>query len=295
MAAPWLCTIICNNLIVFGVLHAPVTSLIWFLGALFVMMFELTRDYIRSRRAFAELAVLQRQLLQIERASVLDQLASGLAHELAQPLSASTMNSVVALKQLDAEKPDLRELRAILEDINSDSRRGAELIDRIRQLIKHHAIEMQPIRMEEVVHDAVALVRPEATARRVALSLLIEPNLPRITGDRVHLSQVLINLLMNAIQAVQMRPPQSRRVVVEARAEDGNGQVVLTVRDSGPGIPESIVDKVFGPFFTTKADGMGMGLALARTIIEAHGGRLWTDRNSDRQVGAVFRFTLRRA
>jgi signal transduction histidine kinase len=295
LAVPWLCTMIVGQLIVFGALHGPITNLPWFLGALFVMMFEMTRDYVVGRRALIESAELQRQLMQIDRVSVLDQLASGLAHQLAQPLFASSMNSVVALKHLEEEEPNRAELRAILTDINNDSRLGAELIDRMRKLVKHHAIELRPVRMEDVVQDAVALVQPEATSKRVVLSLPTQQHLPRVMGDRVHLSQVLINLLMNGIHAVQACPPEARRVSVEARSGDSKGQVEITVRDSGPGIPDSTADKVFGPFFTTKQDGMGMGLALSRTIIEAHGGLLWLDRAATQKGGAIFRFTLQQA
>jgi signal transduction histidine kinase len=295
IATPWLATLTYNQLIIFGAIHAPMSNLPWFLGALLVMMFEMSRDYVVSRRALVTSAELQRQLLQIERAGVLEQLAAGLAHQLAQPLSANATNAVVAQKHLEGDAPDLKELREIVADIGSDSRRAAELITRMRQLIKHSAIEMQPVRIEDVVQDALVLVRPEATAKRVALSLLVQPNLPRVSGDRVHLSQVLINLLMNGIQAAQSCAAEARRVVVEAKADDRKGQVEVTVRDCGPGVPESVGSAIFEPFYTTKPGGMGIGLALSRTIVEAHGGRLWLDRTASPQGGSVFRFTLQRA
>jgi signal transduction histidine kinase len=295
IAAPWLFTIAYHNLIIFGIARLPVTSLVWLLGSLFVMMFELSRDYIMGRRALAESAELQRQLMRIERVGVLDQLASGLAHQLAQPLSAASVNAVVALRLLEKKEPNLAEVREILTDISNDVRSGGELIDRLRRFIRQHAIELRPVSMEDVVQDAASLVRPEATAKRVVLQLLVPPDLPRVAGDRVHLSQVLINLLMNAIHAVQACPPESRRVVVEAHVDEKD-QVEMTVRDFGPGIPDGMADKVFEPFFSTKPNGMGMGLALSRTIVEAHGGHLSIDRPpSTQQGGAVFRLTLQQA
>jgi signal transduction histidine kinase len=291
---PLLCNLLYVQPVVFGVVHGPVSNLPWFLGALLTMAYELGRDFIMGKRATVEVAKLQSQMAQVERVGILGQLTSSLTHELAQPLTANVTNAATALKHLECEKPDLEELRAILADVHSDSRRGIELVVRMRELFKRRAIEMQPLRIEYVVQDVVALVGAEVTSKQVVLSLLMQPGLPLVSGDRVHLSQVLLNLVTNSIHAVQSRPRDDRRVVIEVCADNGNGEVEITVRDSGHGIPAGIVDKVFGPFFTTKPEGMGIGLMLSRTIVEAHGGRLWADHMSEHD-GAIFRFTLQRA
>ena len=295
IAIPWLCTVSYTQSIVFGLGRMPISNLPWFLGTLIAITFELTRDYSMSRRALVELTGLQRQLMQQERVGVLGQLSSALAHQLIQPLTATTTNVVAGLKLLERDEPDRAELREILVDIGKDSRRATDVIAGMRQLIRSQPIALRPVRMEDVIAEAVALVREEVTARHVALALFIQPDLPRVLGDRVHLSQVLLNLLLNSVHAVEDRPPEARRVVVEARADAHKREVEVIVRDSGPGIPEDAIDKVFGLFFTTKPEGTGVGLALSRTIIEAHGGRLWLDRTVPQEDGTVFRFALRQA
>jgi signal transduction histidine kinase len=292
--APMMVTTLYTQLLVFGVAQAPVSNTPWFLAALVMMAFELGRDFILSRRERVELAELRNQLAQAERVSLLGQLASALSHELSQPLTATITNVDAAEAHLKRGKSNLDVLQPILDDIRNDHRRAAEILSRMRQLFKKRTIEMQPIGLEDVLHDVVTLVQSETVSKHVALRLVMQPGLPQVLGDRVHLTQVLLNLLMNSVQAMQSLPRDARHIVVEACADDAKREVVISVRDSGPGISADIVDQLFKPFFTTKAEGTGIGLALSRTIIEAHGGRLWCD-NIAEPGGAIFRFTLRQA
>ena len=294
MVVPQLCGVLFNQLIIFGIIHAPIVAIPWLLSSQLVMAYELGRDFLISKRAAAELAGLQSQFAQMERVSMLGQLTSSITHELAQPLTANMINSRVALKQLECANPNVEKLRELLTDVNSDSERCAELLVNMRQLFRTRTVKMQPLDVQQVVQDVVTLVGAEVTSKKIDLSFAMQPDLPLVMGDRVHLTQVLLNLLMNGIYAVQSCSPDARRIIVEARADRANGKVEITVRDFGQGISDDIVNKIFAPFFTTKTEGMGVGLALARTIIEAHGGKMWADQ-SPKQGGAIFHFTLQQA
>jgi signal transduction histidine kinase len=292
IAAPMVCTVGLIYAAILGALPVPVLNTPSLLGALFTLAYEMGRGIILSGRARVEVSELRSQLAQVERVSVVSQLTSTLAHELTQPLTASIANAEAALRKLAIGRPNLEELRTILSDIRSCDRLAADMVARMRDFFRRRIIEMQPINVGDFVDDVVALVRSQVNSKGISLSLLLQPRLPRVSGDRVHLTQVLLNLVMNGIEAVQSRPPGVRRIIVEARSDDKTREIEMSVRDSGLGVPGSIGEKLFQPFFTTKPDGMGMGLALSRTIIEAHGGRLWSEHTSA-SGGATFRFTLR--
>jgi signal transduction histidine kinase len=291
LAAPLVFNAAYGQLVAFGVLHGPFLGLPIAHGALLIMAAELTREAISYRRARLDVAELRSELSQLERVSLLGQLGAALSHELSQPLTSTAANVEAGLRHLENERPDHQELRSLLDDIGSDQRRASEIIHRMRQLLKRRTIELQEINVAEVLEDALGLVRSAAISSHVSVRQVMEAGLPKVYGDRVHLTQVLLNLLVNSIHALQSRPLEARHIVIEVCADDAKGEIEIAVQDSGPGIPTSLADELFRPFYTTKAEGTGIGLALSRTIIEAHGGRLRCDNSAE--GGAIFRFTLR--
>jgi len=247
------------------------------------------RDVSEQIRAREENEELRRDLAHAGRVSVLGTLSSSLAHELGQPLGAILLNTEAAELLLQRPNPDLDEIRQILADIRRDDNRAAEVIDRLRKLLKRRQMDFIPVSVEALMADVVSLLKSDAINRHATIDCSSEQGLPMIRGDRVHLSQVLINLVMNGMDAVAELPPERRHVMLRARV-DGRGFIEVSVGDSGTGIKPEHLQKVFEPFFSTKPNGMGMGLSVSHTIIDAHGGRLWAENGP--QGGAVFLVTL---
>ena len=183
---------------------------------------------------------------------------------------------------LRGNSPDLEELRAIIQDIHCDDRRAADVIARLKKLLKRRHLDFEAISVDGLVKEVSSLVRPDAVAKRVTLECDVESGLPPVSGDRVHLSQVLINLIINGMDSITSsdRPKGLVRIAARPAAERA---VELAVIDSGAGIPPHMLSRLFEPFFTTKANGMGMGLAVSRTIVEAHGGHFWAENNPGRR------------
>jgi PAS domain S-box-containing protein len=246
-------------------------------------------DVTERRRANLEMQTLRQELAHAGRVSMMGQLASSLAHELNQPLGAILRNAEAAELFLKKGNPDLDEVRAILVDIQKDDHRAGDVIDRMRGLLSRRKLERTPMNVRELVDEVLALIRPDAIHRRVHLSSEVPGNLGPVLVNRVHLQQVLLNLLLNAMDAMSETPQQERQLVVTAQQADGQW-IEVCVRDTGPGIPEARLPSLFEPFYTTKPQGLGIGLPISRTIIEAHGGKLWAENHPER--GAMFRFTL---
>ena len=253
-------------------------------------MLGVSRDCTERRDAELETQRLRQEIAHVGRVSMMGQLASALAHEINQPLGAILRNAEAAELFLRHESPDLDEIRAILADIRRDDQRAATVIGRMRSLLKRHDLAVRPVEVDELFGEVGSLLRGDAAARQVKLELLAPHDLPPVLGDRVHLQQVLVNLILNGMDALNGAAVEDRRVSVAAQLAAGQ-MIEIAVSDSGPGIPTGKIASVFEPFFTTKLSGMGMGLPISQNIIEIHGGRLWAE-NDATGGGAVFRFTL---
>jgi C4-dicarboxylate-specific signal transduction histidine kinase len=247
-------------------------------------------DITDRKEADAEVHWLGVELAHASRVSTMGQLAAALAHELSQPLEAILSNVGAGELILRKANPDYGEIRAIFADVRDDNMRAAAVIGRMRSLLQRHELEFEAIDLEQLVDQVKVLVHTQMMSRRVSLEVALPADLPLVRGDRVHLQQVLLNILINGADAINGCEDQPRRIEVSARRGD-EGMVEVAVSDTGHGVPKEKLDQLFETFFTTKADGMGMGLAISRTIVSAHGGRIWAENNADR--GATFRFTLK--
>ena len=242
------------------------------------------------RRQFAEVQSLQRmaELAHVNRFSTAGELTASIAHEINQPLGAILTNAETADAILNSPSPDIAELKDIVKDILQDDRRAGEVIRRMRSLLKKAPFELKNLDLNDVVRDTVEFLSALAIARKVELFSVITPDALLILGDRIQLQQVILNLVVNGIEAMEDTPTENRIITIRTSRVENFAE--LSVSDRGPGIPEGKLKEVFEPFYTSKAEGMGMGLSIARTIIEAHHG-LISAKNRD-HGGASFRIRL---
>lgn len=238
-------------------------------------------QYRRARR-------IEQELAHLTRVAMMGQLSGSLAHELAQPLTAILSNAQAAQRFLAKDRVDLHEVRAALQDIVDDDKRAGEVIQRLRTLLRRGEIQVQSLDLQQLVRETLAVAHSDLMSRRVYVSCRFAEDLPAVRGDRVHIEQVLLNLILNAAEAMADNDPHDRRIDISVVREIGVLRV--SVADSGTGIARDQLERIFEAFYTTKRSGLGLGLAICRSIILAHGGRLWA--TSDGSHGSKFHFTL---
>jgi PAS domain S-box-containing protein len=232
---------------------------------------------------------MQMELAHANRVATMGQLTASIAHEVNQPIAATVTNAQAALRWLRAETPDLEEVQQALGRIARDGNRAAEVIDRIRALIKKTPSQRERLEVNGVILEIIELTRSEAAKNGVSVSTALADDLPLVEADRVQLQQVLLNLVVNAFEAMTTAGEGPKELRIGTEKIDSRG-VLVAVQDSGPGLEPAMLEHVFESFYTTKPTGLGMGLSICRSIIEAHGGRLWASANQQR--GATFRFSL---
>ena len=246
---------------------------------------KIAHDMTERKRAEQSLQQTQSELAHVTRALAMGELVASIAHEVNQPLTGIVTTGSLALRELESETPNLRKLREAIAEMAQDGARASAVIARIRGLLTKDATDRIELDINDVIQQVTDLTREEGARNRVQVQLNLAPGLPKVLGDRVQLQQVLINLVINAFEA--MRTVTERNLDIHsARHAEG---VLVRVQDSGIGVAPNQLARIFEPFFTTKPQGIGMGLSISRSIIESHGGRLWTEPSSN---GAIFQFTL---
>jgi C4-dicarboxylate-specific signal transduction histidine kinase len=261
----------------------------------FALIVTLLLNRLQRQRAERALAVSEQnarrhrdELERVNRISTLGEMTTSIAHEVNQPLFAIVSNAQTGLRLLSREHPDMQELGEALEDIANDGNRAANVIDRVRSLTHKQQPQRSHLAVNDVVREVLALIAPNAEARGIVIQQELTAGLPAVEGDPIQLQQVILNLLINGAQAMRNNQPGTRELIV--RTAMYKGSVCLTVQDNGLGLVDDQVKRIFDPFFTTKIGGIGMGLSINRSIVEAHKGRIWATQNPDR--GATFHVTL---
>jgi C4-dicarboxylate-specific signal transduction histidine kinase len=243
----------------------------------------------KLRESAAALQVAQAELARMSRVMTMGQLTASIAHEVNQPLMAVVMNAEACVQWLKGDQANVGEARAAAERAIAEGHRAGAIIERVRAIARNAPVVFEALDLNEMIESVLSIVQPELSRQGLALDVYLQAGQPSITGDRVQLQQVMLNLLSNAADAVKASETQQRRVTVIS-AMDPSGEVCVNVEDCGGGVAADHLDMIFNPFFTTKQDGIGMGLAICRSIIDAHGGRLWAEPCTP--AGMRFRFTL---
>jgi C4-dicarboxylate-specific signal transduction histidine kinase len=244
---------------------------------------------VRAQEEHKRLRQLESDLAHMNRLSVMGELTASLAHEITQPIGSARNNARAALNFLDKQPPDLGEVREALDCVVGDADRAGDIVDRIRDQIKKAPQRKHRFDLNEAINEVIVLARSAIAKNGVALRTRLTDGLAPVQGDRVQLQQVVLNLILNAVEAMGSVEPGPRELLIGTEQIPTDG-LLVTVRDSGPGIDPEHRERVFQAFYTTKSSGVGMGLSICRSIVHAHGGRLWADANEPR--GAVFQLAL---
>ncbi len=273
--------------------HEPATFLrfaVFLVATLLITgLMEIKRRVEESRARDQEaLRQAQADLAHVNRVTTMGELTASLAHEVNQPIAAAVTDANTCMRWLTRDHPDVEEARQAASRVIKDATRAAEIISRIRLLFKKGAPQQELVDVNEVIQEMVVLLRNEASRYSISVRTELVADLPQVMGDRVQLQQVLMNLMNNGIDA--MKEVAATRELALKSQRAGNGELMVSVSDTGVGLPPQQADQIFNAFFTTKVDGTGMGLRISRSIVESHGGRLWAANNSPR--GASFHLTL---
>lgn len=245
-------------------------------------------DVTAQVKANLELRLQREEMARMSRVSSMGELTASLAHELNQPLTAIASNAAAGRRMLARGSSDPEMFKELLADVSADARRAGDIIHGIHHFVRKHGGSRRPVNLNEIVREVLRLLHSDLLGRATTVETELLPELPAVEADPVHLQQVLVNLLMNSLEAMQSTPAEKRRVIIRTRVE-ADSFVLVSVRDYGGGLPKDNLDKVFAHFYSTKANGMGMGLTIVRSIVEAHGGKLSAENTED---GARFCFSL---
>jgi C4-dicarboxylate-specific signal transduction histidine kinase len=249
----------------------------------------LLKQIAEQRRTEESLEITRTELARVVRITTIGELTASIAHEVNQPLAAVVSNADACVAWLSHQNPNLREARAAAERTVHGATRASEVIAQIRSLINKTTPERKRVHINEIIEDTVALVNLQGMRNNVSVAIELTPDLPVVFGDRIQLQQVVLNLMMNGIEAMTAVTDRPRRLLIRSQMQDA-GQVHVSVQDSGIGVSAEVMALLFEPFFTTRSKGIGMGLPISRSIIEAHGGRLWAE--STVSQGSIFQFML---
>jgi C4-dicarboxylate-specific signal transduction histidine kinase len=247
------------------------------------------RDVTKREFYKSETHQLQTELAHMDRVVTISTLTAALAHEINQPLAAMRSYAQAALRFMDKDQPEYDSVQKTLHGIVADNKRAAEVVNRLRNLVKKGPTQRELIEINSIINDVKDLINSELVLRNTSVTLDLDPDVPVARGDSIQVQQVLINLLTNALDAMDGQPVDRRRIAISTKSDNPN-QIIISISDTGRGIPPDMIEAIFAPFHTTKSSGIGLGLSICKSIIEAHGGEIFADSNPE--GGATFSFTL---